>query len=186
MIMEKKTKSRLFLLLIFSACALPIAASLFVYYVWKPAKFLNHGELMELKPLPEGSFTDSAGREVKLQAEGKWTLLVLDSGNCDAECKQRLYDVRQVWLAFELNQNRLQRVWAVSDEAKPDAAILKEHEGLQLVRASDVLINFFPQSSVGRIYLIDDRGNQVLRYLPKPEPKRMIKDVSRLLLIKKM
>jgi cytochrome oxidase Cu insertion factor (SCO1/SenC/PrrC family) len=184
--MDKKTKSRLFLLLIFAACALPIAASLFVYYVWKPAKFLNHGELMELKPLPEGSFIDSAGKEVKLQANGKWTLLVLDPGACDAECKQRLYDIRQVALAFEMNKDRLQRVWAVSDSAAPDASLLKEHEGLQLVRANDVLINFFPQPSVGRIYLIDDRGNQVLRYLPKPEPKRMIKDVSRLLLIKKM
>lgn len=184
--MEQKTKSRLFLLLIFSACALPIAASLFVYYVWKPAKFLNHGELMELKALPEDSFVDAAGKPVKLQVEGKWTLLVLDSGNCDAECKQRLYDVRQVWLAFELNQNRLQRVWAISDDVKPDAALLKEHEGLGLVRASDALIKFFPQPSIGRIYLIDDRGNQVLRYMPKPEPKRMIKDVSRLLLIKKM
>lgn len=184
--MEKKTKTRLFLLLIFCACALPVAASLFVYYVWKPAKFLNHGELMELKALPEGSFFDSAGKEVKLQAEGKWTLLVLDSGNCDAECKQRLYDIRQVWLAFELNQNRLQRVWAVSDAAAPDPSLLKEHEGMGVVRATDALINFLPQPSVGRIYLIDDRGNQVLRYLPKPEPKRMIKDVSRLLLIKKM
>lgn len=184
--MEQKTKSRLFLLLIFSACALPIAASLFVYYVWKPAKFLNHGELMELKALPEGSFVDLAGKEVKLHAEGKWTLLVLDSGNCDAECKQRLYDVRQVWLAFELNQNRLQRAWAVSDDIKPDPNLLKEHEGMRVLRASDALIKFFPQPSIGRIYLIDDRGNQVLRYLPKPEPKRMIKDVSRLLLIKKM
>ena len=186
MIMDKKTKSRLFLLLIFSACALPIAASLFVYYVWKPAKFLNHGELMELKPLPAGSFVDSQGKEVTLQREGKWTLLVLDSGNCDAECRQRLYDVRQVWLAFELNKDRLQRVWAVSDDVKPDVAVLKDHEGLAVVRANEVLIKFFPQPSVGRIYLIDDRGNQVLRYLPKPEPKRMIKDVSRLLLIKKM
>ena len=184
--MEKQTKSRLFLLLIFTACALPIAASLFVYYVWKPAKFLNHGELMELKALPPGSFVDAAGREVKLHAEGKWTLLVLDSGNCDGECRQRLYDVRQVWLAFELNQNRLQRAWAVSDDIKPDPKLLKEHEGMQVLRASDALIKFFPQPSIGRIYLIDDRGNQVLRYLPKPEPKRMIKDVSRLLLIKKM
>lgn len=184
--MEQKTKSRLYLLLIFAACALPIVASLFVYYVWKPAKFLNHGELMEVKPLPAGSFFDASGKEVKLQAEGKWTLLVLDSGACDAECKQRLYDIRQVWLAFELNQNRLQRAWALSDDIKPDPELLKEHEGMQLVRAKDVLIDFFPQPSIGRIYLIDDRGNQVLRYLPKPEPKRMIKDVSRLLLIKKM
>ncbi|MBY0340841.1 MAG: hypothetical protein K2Q19_06730, partial [Rhodocyclaceae bacterium] len=76
--------------------------------------------------------------------------------------------------------------WAVSDDVKPDASLLKEHEGLGLVRASDALIKFFPQPSIGRIYLIDDRGNQVLRYMPKPEPKRMIKDVSRLLLIKKM
>jgi hypothetical protein len=184
--MDQKTKSRLFLLLIFAACALPIAASLFVYYVWQPAKLMNHGELMELKPLPAGSFFDAAGKEVKLQAEGKWTLLVLDPGACGDECKQRLYDVRQVWLAFELNKHRLQRVWAVSDSTAPDAALLKKHEGLQVVRASDALSRFFPQPSVGRIYLIDDRGNQVLRYLPNPEPKRMIKDVSRLLLIKKM
>lgn len=184
--MEKKTKSRLYLLLIFAACALPIAASLFVYYVWQPAKLMNHGELMELKPLPAGSFVDAAGKEVQLQATAKWTLLLLDSGACDVDCKQRLYDVRQIMATFELNQNRLQQVWAVSDSVRPDAALLKEHEGLKVVRASDVLIAFFPQPSVGRIYLIDAQGNQVLRYQPKPEPKRMIKDIARLLLIKKM
>lgn len=184
--MEKKTKSRLYLLLIFAACALPIAASFFVYYVWKPAKFLNHGELMELKALPPGSFADSSGKEVKLHAESKWTLLVLDSGNCDAECQRRLYDVRQVWLAFELNKDRLQRAWALSDKATPDPELLKQHPGLQILHATDALVSFFPQPSVGRIYLIDDRGNQVLRYLPNPDAKRMIKDVSRLLLIKKM
>lgn len=184
--MEQKTKSRLYLLLIFAACALPIAASFFVYYVWQPAKLMNHGELMELKPLPPGSFVDAAGKEIQLQAAGKWTLLVLDSGACDADCRQRLYDVRQIMLTFELNQDRLQQVWAISDAVKPDAALLKEHEGLKVVQARDVLLTFFPQPSVGRIYLIDDRGNQVLRYQPKPEPKRMIKDIARLLLIKKM
>lgn len=183
---ENQTKSRLFLLLIFLACAAPIGASLFVYYVWQPSKLMNHGELMPTKPLPENSFVSLDGKPVKLQAEGKWTLLVLDSGNCEAECRQRLYDVRQVALAFELNKDRLQRVWAVSDTSKPDAELLKEHIGLQLIRATPELTNFLPQPSVGRIYLIDGQGNQVLRYQPKPEPKRMIKDVSRLLLIKKM
>lgn len=184
--LPSKTRSRLFLLLIFSACALPIVASLLMYYVWKPAKYLNHGELMETRPLPPGSFVGADGKEVKLHGAGQWTLLVLDSGQCDADCQQRLYDVRQVWLAFELNKDRLQRVWAVSDDIKPDATLLTEHAGMQVVRATQALIDFYPQPSIGRIYLIDAQGNQVLRYLPKPEPKRMIKDVSRLLLIKKM
>lgn len=184
--MEQKTKSRLYLLLIFAACALPIAASFFVYYVWQPARLMNYGELMEMRPLPVDSFVDAAGKEVQLQAAGKWTLLVLDSGACDADCRQRLYDVRQIMLTFELNQDRLQQVWAISDAVKPDASLLKGHPGLRVVHARDVALNFFPQPSTGRIYLIDDRGNQVLRYMPKPEPKRMIKDVSRLLLIKKM
>jgi hypothetical protein len=184
--MKPQTKNRLFLLLIFSACALPIVASLFVYYVWHPAKLMNHGELLETKPLPADSFKTLDGKDYKVQAGGKWTLLVLDSGKCDAECQQRLYDVRQVWLSFELNQDRLQRVWAISDDVKPDAALLKQHEGMPVVKANPSLIGFFPQPSVGRIYLIDAQGNQVLRYLPKPEPKRMIKDIGRLLLIKKM
>lgn len=184
--MKQQTKSRLYLLLIFAACALPIVASLFVYYVWQPAKLMNHGELMEVKALPVGALHSDDGKLFRVQDSGKWTLLVLDPAGCDAECRQRLYDVRQVWLAFELNKERLQRVWAVSDSGMPSAELLKEHEGLQVLRADKVLIDFFPQPSVGRIYLIDPQGNQVLRYLPKPEPKRMIKDISRLLLIKKM
>lgn len=183
--MSPKLKSRIFLLVIFLACASPIAASLFVYYVWQPAKLMNHGEIMETKPLPADSFTTLDGKPASLPS-GKWTLLVVDGGACDAECRQRLYDVRQVWRAFELNQDRLQRAWAISDNAKPDPELLKEHEGMLLLRATPQLVGFFPQPSVGRIYLIDNHGNQVLRYLPKPDPKRMIKDVSRLLLIKKM
>lgn len=184
--MEQKTKSRLFLLLIFVACALPIAASLFVYYVWQPSKLMNHGELMATQPLPAGSFVDAAGQEVKLQAGGKWSLMVLDSGTCAADCQQRLYDAHQVWLAFDLNHDRLQHVWALSDAAAPDATLLKRFEGLEVVRATPALLAFFPQPAVGRIYLIDAQGNQVLRYLPKPNAKLVIKDIARLLLIKKM
>ncbi|HTH93848.1 MAG TPA: hypothetical protein VL550_01330 [Rhodocyclaceae bacterium] len=184
--MSQKTKTRLFLLLIFCACALPIVASLVTYYVWQPASLMNSGELLETKPLPDGSFVDAAGRVVHVQADGKWTLLLLDSGACDADCRQRLYDTRQILLSFELNKDRLQRVWAVSDATLPDAELLKEQEGLTIVRATDALLKFFPQPSVGRIYLIDDRGNQVLRYQPKPDAKKMIKDIARLLLVKKM
>lgn len=184
--MEQKTKSRLYLLLIFAACALPIVASFFVYYVVQPEKLMNHGELLELKPLPPSSLFNSAGQELTPHAGGKWTLLVLDGGACDSECQRRLYDVRQVMLSFELNKDRLQQMWAVSDTVVPDAALLREHPELQVVRAGASLIDFLPQPSVGRIYLIDAHGNQVLRYLPNPEPKRMIKDVARLLLIKKM
>lgn len=184
--MSPKTKTRLFLLLVFCACALPIVASLLTYYVWQPARLMNSGELMETKPLPKGSFVDAAGHEVRLQADGKWTLLLIDSGACDADCRERLYDTRQVLMSFELNKDRLQRVWAVSDATPPDAALLKEHPDLTIVRATDVLLRFFPQPSVGRIYLIDDHGNQVLRYQPKPDAKKMIKDIARLLLVKKM
>lgn len=186
MTMEKKTKSRLFVLLIFSACALPIAASLFVYYVWQPSKLMNHGELLETKPVPPGSFVDANGKEVSLQADGKWTLLVIDPGACDAACKQRLYEAHQVWLAFDLNHDRLQHVWAVSDATAPDADLLKQFPGMLSVRAAPRLLEFFPQPSVGRIYLIDAQGNQVLRYMPKPNGRLMIKDVARLLLVKKM
>lgn len=181
-----RRKGRLTLLLVFFACAFPVLASLFVYYVWQPARLMNHGELMETKPLPAHSFVDLQGKAVELQAEGKWTLLVLDEGDCNEDCRKRLYDVRQVWTAFELNKDRLQRVWAIADDKTPDPAVLQENLGLTLLRATPELVKFLPSPSVGRIYLIDAQGNQVLRYLPNPEPKRMIKDISRLLLIKKM
>src|SRR5947209_359163 len=97
--MTPKLKSRLFLLLVFLACASPIAASFLTYYVWQPEKLMNYGELMPLKKIPDNSLSLN-GNDYRVERSGKWTLLIVDGASCAQDCQQRLYDIRQVWLAL--------------------------------------------------------------------------------------
>lgn len=182
---KKRNKGRWFLIMLFCFCALPIVASLFTYYVWKPAKYMNYGEMLEVKPLPAGALAAYEGIALpKIGESPAWTLLVVDNGTCDAGCVERLYDVRQIWLAMGVHKERVQRVWAVSDTTKPAASLLEQHPGLQLARWQGDANS--PMLVPERIYLLDARGNLVLRYPSQPEPKRIIKDIARLLDIKRM
>lgn len=72
----------------------------------------------------------------------------------------------------------------ITDAAKPEAALLAEHQGTWLIRAagSDILKLFPVAGSVAdHIYVVDPPGNLMMRYPRDADPRRMLKDVARLL-----
>ena len=181
----KAKTSRWPLWILIALCIAPIAASYIAYYWLQPSEQVNYGELLEPRPLPRAQLytLDSAAFEWS-DLRGKWVLTVVDGGQCHAWCQEKLVYLRQVRLAQGKEAERVERVWLVSDENRPDPVLLAAHEGLLVVRASkSALLAAFPAAHTpeDHIYVVDPLGNLMMRYPRNADPRRILKDMARLL-----
>jgi len=163
----------------------PVAASYLIYYFWPPSRTVNYGDLIETRRLPETRLTLADGTPFQLsRLRGKWVLVMVDSGACDASCQKKLYYMRQVRLAQGKEMERVERAFLINDGAAMAPDRMAPYAGTWMIRAagSDVLPLLPAQGArSAHIYLIDPLGNLMLRYPPNPDPRRMIKDLQRLL-----
>lgn len=169
--------------LIVALAAAPVAASYLLYYFWAPARTVNYGELIEARPLPDVPLALADGSPFRLsQLRGKWVLVSLDSGQCDALCDRKLLYMRQLRLTQGKERERVERVWLILDGIAPGAAA-EPYAGTWMVRADAALAGLFPTPGKpsDHIYVVDPLGNVMMRFPRDPEPRSMIKDLQRLL-----
>ncbi|MBD5802916.1 hypothetical protein AZOA_23490 [Azoarcus sp. Aa7] len=165
-------------------CVLPVLASYFAYYVWQPEGRANYGELLVPASLPDAALPGVAGQPdvARKELEGRWTLLFAASAACDRTCADALYLMRQSRLAQGEEMERVARLWLVSDAATPAGELLAAHDGLRLARATPAWLAQLPAAERGRhVYLVDPRGSVMMRFPENAEPRRVIKDLQRLL-----
>lgn len=170
--------------LILAVCAAPIMASYAAYYLWQPAGHVNYGELIEPRQLPETVLTRLDGRRFTMrELEGQWVLLSAAPGACDDKCREKLIYMRQLRLAQAKETGRIERVWLLTDGATPDATLLAEHPGLIIVRDADAVVSALPaqRAAIDHVYIVDPLGNLMMRFPADPDPRKMLKDLSRLL-----
>ncbi|WP_240142312.1 MULTISPECIES: hypothetical protein [Nitrosomonas] len=92
--------------------------------------------------------------------------------------------MRQIRLAQNVDKDKVQRIWLINDDIKPNPEIMDKYEGTRLVLAQGRnLLDEFPFVSRqdDHIYVIDPMGNLMMRYPKDPDPKKMIGDLKRLL-----
>ena len=178
-------KKLISLWLIIAVAVAPVAASYLAYYFWQPGRTVNYGELLEAGPLPDPKLALADGTPFRLsQLRGKWVLVTVDSGRCDANCDGKLLYMRQLRLTQGKDRERVERVWLISDEVAPRAEVVAQYQGTWLVRAAGPgLPGLFPARGPvsDHIYVMDPLGNLMMRYPRDPDPRRMIKDLTRLL-----
>lgn len=163
----------------------PVAASYGLYYLWQPVRTVNYGELIEPRPLPDPALALADGKPFRFsQLKGRWLLVTVAPGACDAQCDRSLLYMRQLRLTQGKNADRVERVWLVNDAAVPRSEVAAQYEGNWIVRGRDdgLLARFSaPGEPSGHIYLVDPLGNLMMRFPRDPDPKLMIKDLARLL-----
>ena len=166
-------------------CAAPVIASYVAYYFARTDAHTNHGELLETQSLPEVRLQLTDGTAFQLsRLKGKWVLLMVDAGDCDDFCQYKLFTLRQLRLSQGKDMARIERAWLISDDVTPLAATVSAYQGTWLVRAagSDLLKLFPAQGAlVDHVYVVDPLGNLMMRYPRDFDPRRMVKDVARLL-----
>lgn len=183
--MNQTTRNRLKLLGIAALSALPVVASYALYWFWEPSSHSNYGALVTARPLPavQGRLTDGATFDLT-QVRGRWVMLSLDSGACEAACRQKLWVMRQVRRAQGKEMDRVERVWIVDDARPVDTELAREHGGLWIAGAdASALIASLAPDGVARdhIWLVDPLGNVMMRFPTDVEPRGMLKDLKRLL-----
>jgi cytochrome oxidase Cu insertion factor (SCO1/SenC/PrrC family) len=172
-------------LAIAALCLAPFVAALIAYYHWQPRGGMNYGELIEPHPLSDPPLRRVDQRAFRLSGlRGKWILLQLDRADCAAACQAKLYDMRQVRLAQGRELERVELVWLILDEAPLETLLIREYDGTHMLRAagSQLLAEFPPPGgALDHIYLIDPHGNLMLRFPKNADPRKMNKDLARLL-----
>jgi hypothetical protein len=177
-------KSRLTLPVLVLLFFAPLLLSFYLYYGahWRPAGQTNHGTLIQpSRPLP------TTGTAAMLR--GKWSLVYVGAGNCDADCRSTLYFIRQTHLGLAQLMPRVQQVFLVTTACCDDAYIEREHPQLITVnldspddaQAAALLAQFPADHRAYSVFVIDPKGNLMMRYDAHATPKGLHDDLQKLL-----
>jgi hypothetical protein len=180
---------------------LPLAVAFFTYYgtAWRPARRVNHGVLI----LPARALPQLALRRVSLLPEapagshdaaasagapfrGRWSLVYVGGGACDASCRGALYVMRQTRLALNNDMTRVERVFLVSGECCDRPFLASEHPGLSVLDATGAdargLLEEFPSPGRGHtLFVVDPLGNLMMSYDARRDPHGLLEDLKKLL-----
>ncbi len=185
----KKKRGRWMLLLVLLVCASPLIASYFTYYVIKPEKRSNYGTLIDQRahPVPLMTTTTLDGRPMALaQFKGKWVMLMTGSGACLEACQKQLFAMRQLRLMQGKEMDRIERVWLITDREPLETLVIREFDGTHMLRADAATVAKWLPLDPGtttddHIYLIDPLGHLMMRFPRNPEPRKVYKDIYKLL-----
>ena len=178
---------KLFALLM--VCAAPIIASYVTYYIIKPSGRTNYGDFIDQRThlMPQLSTTTLDGRPESLeQYAGKWVMVKVGGGACDEACAKQLFAMRQ-WRTMQgKNMDRVERVWLITDETPVDTMLIRQYDDMHMLRVpAGQLGKWLPVEAGGKledhIFLIDPRSNLMMRFPKDPDPRRVHKDLAKLL-----
>ncbi|QNA87984.1 cytochrome C oxidase subunit I [Massilia sp. Dwa41.01b] len=186
---QAKRTGRWKLFAVLLVCASPIIASYFAYYVIKPSGRTNYGTLIDQRshPMPKLPSTTLDGRPKTLEHyAGKWLMVKVGGAACDQECEAQLFAMRQLRTMQGKNMERVERVWLITDDAQLDNTLIRKYDGMHLLRVPRAALgNWLPVEAGGKledhIFLVDPRSNLMMRFPKHPEPRRVHKDLAKLL-----
>lgn len=190
---RRRTRAgRIRMLLVLLVCASPVIASYFTYFVIRPEGRTNYGELIAAPralpaALPLRALDGSAVTPESLK--GQWLLVVVGPAGCDTACEQRLFMQRQLREMLGRERDRLDKVWLITDDAplaEPLRQALQAAPATTLLRVDRAAVEAWLAAAPGHrleehLYVVDPMGTWMMRMPADPEPKRVQRDLERLL-----
>jgi cytochrome oxidase Cu insertion factor (SCO1/SenC/PrrC family) len=163
----------------------PLALAFYTYYGtdWRPAQRVNHGVLITPpRPLPATPAAPGSARVFR----GRWSLVYVGAGQCDADCRWTLYVMRQTRLGLNADMTRVEQVFLASGACCDRAGLAQADPGLVVLDASGAagaaLVAQFP--AAGRthtLYVVDPLGNLMMSYDARLDPHGLLEDLKKLL-----
>jgi hypothetical protein len=186
---QARKRGRWKLFAVLAVCASPLIASYVTYYVIKPTSRTNYGTLIDPRayPIPPLASTALDGKPAALDNyKGKWILLKVGAGECLKACRQQLFAMRQLRTMQGKERERIEPVWLITDGTPLDTMLIREYDGTDMLRADPAAVaKWLPvdpgSSAADHLYLIDPLGNLMMRFPKDPEPRKVHKDLARLL-----
>lgn len=180
-----KTKSRFTLLLIILILGSPVFLATAYYLMGFNPGSMNYGDLLEVQKLKGDGInqTDNTIFRVK-DLHGKWTMVTIDSGECNEACQLKLFYMRQSRIIQHTEKDRVERLWLINDNKTVSDELLEEYKGTLFINAKDSeLVKAIDTEDMHtkHIYLVDFMGNLMMRFPEDLDPKKMSEDIKRLL-----
>ena len=179
------------MLAVWAVCAAPVVASYLTYYVIKPHGRVNYGELIQPPvPMPADklwSFSNLQSSTVLPSSlKGQWLLVSVAGGECDRHCEEHLYQQRQLREILGKDKDRLDRVWLVTDQQPVKESLLPALQNSWVLRADENAVKQWLKPESGQalsshLYLVDPRGDWMMRFPAQADPSRIKKDLTRLM-----
>jgi hypothetical protein len=170
---------------------LPLAIAFWMYYGtdWRPARTVNHGELITpVRSLPAAHLQPALapGSAPAELFHRKWSLVYVGDGRCEDTCRQALYVMRQTRLSLNNEMSRVDRVFLATSQCCAREFLAQEHPGLLVLDATGAeansLLSVFPANEREQsLFIVDPLGNLMMRYDVRQNPKGLLQDLKKLL-----
>jgi hypothetical protein len=186
---DPRSRGRRQLLIVAAVFLLPVIGAFALYYgkLWRPAGSASKGELIEpAHPLAVVGLRHADGSPADGRVfQGKWTLLYIGDGACDADCRTALVFGRQTRLALNNEMSRVQRVFLATGHCCANEYFQAEHPGLLAFDASapeaQALLAQFPADRARALFIVDPLGNLMMRHDASHTTKDLLNDLQKLL-----
>jgi hypothetical protein len=198
---ERTRRGRWLMLTVLAVCAAPVVASYLAFYGFRPQALTNYSVLiLPPRPLPtQLHLTRLSGAVVVPDAlRGQWLLVVVAGGACDTACEQHLWLQRQLHEALGGEKDRVDKLWLVDDDAEPRPATLRAIGAVEggatpsaatpatVLRVDKAALAGWLEPAPGRtledhFYIVDPRGDWMMRAPPDAEAARLKRDIDKLL-----
>jgi len=177
-------RARLKLLAIMALFAAPIVASTVTYHFFRPESTANYGQLITPPAaITTARFLGAGGGSFGFEeVRGKWVLIASDSGACPEACVAKLTLMRQVRLMLGRKASRVVRVYVADDTRTMTPQALAPFDGtIAITVQPGTLLPLSAVNDRAHIYVVDPLGNVMMRFPADAEPRRMLRDLERLL-----
>lgn len=178
---SQRRRGRLQLILILAVVIGPmiLATAMYQWRFWVPETRSYHGDLI-------GTGQTRADLGVVGADEPRWQLLVTVPDVCDTACKELVFLARQVHIGLNRDVARAAHGLATAQPLPDDYNAQLRREYPQLARYQLELQAYDKASGKGEgayLWIVDPRGNLVLRYDASSKGKAILDDLRHLLKI---
>ncbi|HSX88363.1 MAG TPA: hypothetical protein VLG17_10220 [Pseudomonas sp.] len=177
----QRLRGRLQLILILAVVIGPmiLASAMYQWRFWVPETRSYHGELI-------GTGQTRVDLGVVGAEESRWQLLVTVPDVCDAACKELIFLARQIHIGLNRDTARASHALASAQPLAPDYDAELHREYPQLSRYQLQLPAYGEiagEAKGAQLWIVDPRGNLVLRYDATSKGKAILNDLRHLLKI---
>jgi hypothetical protein len=195
---QRTRSGRRQMLVVLLVCAAPVIASYLAYFgIARPQARTNYSELIvPPRPLPTRlPLVDLGGKPVAAtDLQGQWLFVVVAGGACDAVCERHLWLQRQLHESLGREKDRVDKLWLVDDAVAPRAETLAAIGATSSAAATPATVLRVDHAALGawlepapghalaeHVYIVDPRGDWMMRVPPDADPAKLKRDVERLL-----
>lgn len=186
---DSRRRGRRTLAIVAAVFLLPVGLAFALYYgdLWRPANYAGKGALIDpARPLNAVGLRHADGTPADAGVlSGKWTLIYIGDGACDAACRKSLVFGRQSRLALNNEMTRVQRVFLATANCCANDYFAAEQPGLIALDASapeaQTLLAQFPEGRSNSLFIVDPLGNLMMRHDASVTTKDLLSDLKKLL-----